>query len=602
MGLGKGNYMNQAKNLLTFLEKHVQDRPHDPFLHAKKNSNYEAITFLSLYQSIAQLSAALSEMGISNNDKVAILSNNRPEWVMTDLAVLSLSAVVVPIYPTVPASDIAYIINHSGSKIIVLENQEMIDKVLSVKDQCPNLERIVFIESNVAAAPEICTPFSKLLQQGIQLQQTMAKPLAERIPLIESEQLATIIYTSGTTGVPKGAQLTHANFTSNIQDILLAFELDERDSVLSFLPLSHVFERTIGYYMIMAIGGKIFYARSIQTVIEDVVDASPSVFISVPRLYEKIEAGIKSKLSLVKKAVFFLGLYVGRHTCMGKPYSRDAKHPFLFRMFQKLVFKKVKDKLGGNIRFFVSGGAPLSKSVFEFFECMGFPVVEGYGLTETSPCIAGSRLNAERKAGSVGQVLDSQEISITEEGELIVKGPNVMQGYYNPPENDVSPIKKGWFHTGDVAHVDDDGYIFIKDRIKEIIVLSNGKNVAPQPIETLIKNNPYISQVMLVGDNRSYITALIVPDIEILTKSVRIKSHADPRDWLEGPQAHNFFKNQIQPVMQKLASYEQIKRFAVLPHEFTQESGELTPTLKLKRRVIQEKYTELIDSLYPQSE
>ena len=264
-----------------------------------------------------------------------------------------------------------------------------------------------------------------------------------------------------------------------------------------------------------------------------------------------------------------------------------------------MYLKKVADKLGGNIRFFVSGGAPLARSVFEFFESMGFPVVEGYGLTETSPCIAGCRLDQVRKAGSVGQVLASQEVSLTDAGELVVKGPNIMQGYFENDKATKEVIKQGWFHTGDIATIDEDGYIFIVDRLKEIIVLSNGKNVAPQPIETTIKNNPYIAQIMLVGDNHSYITALIVPDFEALTRDIDIsKTHADPKDWVETPEAKTFFKKQLKPYLSDLAPFEQIKQFSLVRDEFTQESGELTPTLKFKRRIILDRYNDQISEMY----
>lgn len=585
-------------NLLALLEANVDATPNESFLYYKYSSRYEPLSFNSLYQKVELCGRNLAALGVSEGDRVGILSSNRPEWVISDLAVLSLKAVVVPLYPTLAAKEIEHIVNHSGIKILILEDQEMMDKVLSVRKNCPSLERVVFIRTNVAAIPELCIAYSKLLSPDIE-NEVKIPVLKQRIASISDDQLATIIYTSGTTGDPKGVMLTHKNFLSNVEDVLDAFKISSSDVLLSFLPLSHVFERTVGYYTFLAVGGKIYYARSIQTVIEDVADARPTVFISVPRLYEKIQAGVISKLGFLKKVLFKLALNVGRSVAYGKPWEDGQEYPFLFRLCQKVIFKKVADKLGGRIRFFVSGGAPLSGSVFDFFECMGFPMVEGYGLTETSPVIAGSRLDAVRKPGSVGQVMASQTIDLTDEGELKVKGPNVMLGYYDNDPATKKVIKNGWFHTGDIARIDEDGYVFICDRLKEIIVLSNGKKVTPQSIETEMKSNQYIAQIMLIGDRYNYITALIVPDIEILSKQVPIfKTHADPQDWVKTPEAYQFFQKQIDPFMKDLSSFEQIKKFTLVPSEFSQESGELTPTLKFKRRVILEKYKNEIAAMY----
>jgi len=590
-----------AANLLALLEAHVDQSPNESFLYYKYSSRYEPLSFNSLYQKVELFSRNLSALGIGEGDKVGILSTNRPEWVVADLAIMSLKAVVVPLYPTLAAKEIEHIINHASIQILVLEDQEMMDKVLSIRKNCASLKHVVFIKSNVAAVPELCIAYSKLLSPESQLEVKIPS-LKDRIRSIDAEQLATIIYTSGTTGDPKGVMLTHRNFLSNVADVLDAFSISETDSLLSFLPLSHVFERTVGYYTFLAVGGKIYYARNVKTVIDDVVDAKPTIFISVPRLYEKIQTGVISKLSFLKKILFSLALKVGRSAAYGQPWEDGKEYPFLFRMCQKVIFKKVSDKLGGRIRFFVSGGAPLANSVFDFFECMGFPMVEGYGLTETSPVIVGSRLDAPRKSGSVGQVMASQKIDVTDDGELKVKGPNVMLGYYQDEVATKKVIKDGWFYTGDIAEIDDEGYVFIRDRLKEIIVLSSGKNVAPQPIETMIKNNPFIAQIMLIGDCHSYLTALIVPDFEILIKTVPIfKTHADPHDWVATPQAEAFFAKQLAPYMKDLAPFEQIKKFTLIANEFKQESGELTPTLKFKRRVILKKYAAEIDAMYSES-
>ena len=593
--------MSSDRTLLTLLETHVDERPNDSFLYHKYGSRYEAISFASLYNKVEQFSRGLAGLDVKESDKVGILASNCPEWVITDLAVLSLKAVVVPLYPTLSAKEIEQLINHAEIKVLILEDQQMMDKVLSVRKTCPSLKHLIYIQSKIAAIPELCIAYSKLLSPETDASIKMVS-LKDRIRKIDSDQLATIIYTSGTTGEPKGVMLSHRNFISNVEGVLDAFSLSETDVLLSFLPLSHVFERTVGYYTFLAVGAKIYYARSIQTVLADLVDAKPTVFISVPRLYEKIQAGVVSKVSFFKKPLFYLALYVGRSVACGKPWKDNQEYPFVFRVFQKLIFNKVSQKLGGQIRFFVSGGAPLVPSVFDFFESMGFPMVEGYGLTETSPVIAGSRLDSVRKKGSVGQVLNPQEVQLTEEKELKVKGPNVMMGYYKNEKATKEVLKNQWFHTGDIARIDEDGYLFIEDRIKEIIVLSNGKKVAPQPIETLIKSHPYIEQFMLIGDCHSYITALIVPDMDAIAKDVAIfKTHADPKDWIDTPDAELFIRRQLAPFMKDLAPFEQVKKFTLIKREFSQESGELTPTLKLKRRVILKNYADDIEKMYLES-
>ena len=331
--------MTIAKNILELLEAHVDHKPNESFLYHKYTSRYEAISFNALYQKVEQFSLGLASLGVSEQDNVGILSTNRPEWVVADLSILSLKAVTVPLYPTLSSKEILHLLNHARIEILILEDQEMIDRVLTIKDECKFLKKIIFIQTNVAAIPELCVSFANVISLG--LESSGVRPsLKQRIKDISSDQLATIIYTSGTTGDPKGVMLTHHNFLSNISDVVDAFALNENDVVLSFLPLSHVFERTVGYYTLLAIGGRIYYARSVQTVIEDVVDAKPTVFISVPRLYEKIQAGVLSKLSFVKKLLFFAALQVGKSVSLGKPWHDGKEFPFIFRLCQKVVFKK----------------------------------------------------------------------------------------------------------------------------------------------------------------------------------------------------------------------------------------------------------------------
>ncbi|MEK6557056.1 MAG: long-chain fatty acid--CoA ligase, partial [Candidatus Margulisiibacteriota bacterium] len=412
--------------------------------------------------------------------------------------------------------------------------------------------------------------------------------------------LASIVYTSGSTGLSKGVQLTHGNFLSNVEDIVGFVAIDERDSVLSFLPLSHVLERTVGYYLLIYIGGSIYYAQSIQTVGEDIKLAQPTVMISVPRLFEKIQSKILNSLHGFSHVIFNWALKVGHryHHLRKKGFpTLWLKLPYV--LAEKVVFSKIQQKMGGKLRFCVSGGAPLPQSVGEFFEALGICIIEGYGLTETAPVICCNHPD-HPKFGTVGKVLRHVTVKLAQDGELLVKGPNVTSGYYkNPDETKLAFTSDGWFCTGDIAQIDEDGYIKIVGRKKELIVMSTGKKVAPQPLEMLLSSSKYVSQVIVVGEGRNYLTALIVPnmsEVDLYLKGRNIV--CDQSLLLSHVDTIRLFKELLQMELGDLAPYKQVKKFTLIAKEFTQEDGELTPTLKIKRHVICHRYATEINEMY----
>ncbi|MBT5855912.1 long-chain fatty acid--CoA ligase [bacterium] len=594
--------MKQVYNLVDLLLTQVRTQPDAPFLHRKIDGIYQSLSFNEVYENTLFAAVGLQVNGLQEGDKVAMLSHNRPEWVIGDLATQSIRGVNVPIYPTLSPEDIGYILKDSESKAVIVENSSYAEKVMKVVSKCPKLDLIIIIDQDdIGWRPtegiRIKT-LDEIVEDGINTDVEIKEALQNLMKALRPADLASIVYTSGTTGNPKGVALTHGNFVANVTDIMETWKIDETDRLLSFLPLSHVFERTAGYYVPMAFGAQIYYAESIDTVAADMLLVQPTILISVPRLYEKIRTKILENLSGVKKRLFGWALRIGRRVYI---QNRDEKIRIMDRIrlswAKRLVFSKVIKKTGGSIRYFVSGGAPLSKEVNEFFEGMGFSVVEGYGMTETSPVIA-SNPPWDRRGGSVGIPLPSVKVKLAKDGELLVKGPSVMSGYYKKPGKTKDAFDKdGWLRTGDIAKIDSDGYIQIVDRKKELIVLSNGKKVPPLPIEELIKGSRYVNQIILVGDKHNYISALIVPEIEALSKQF---PHLDsPEDKaLNAPDIRAFIKKVIASKCGQLSRHEKIKTFYLLAKPFSEEAGELTPTLKYKRKVICKKYAKQIGAMY----
>ena len=547
---------------------------HRAVFKAKRAGTYQEISWNETQRQIEEVTLGLIELGIQPGDRAAILSENRPEWAVADLSNLSGGGITVPIYATLTPQEIEHILRDSGAKFLFVSTPELMSKVVHLQKEL-DLKVVLFDAPYRVSGPRVWW-LGELLGLGTTASQDQRKSLAQRIEQGKPEDLASIIYTSGTTGAPKGVVLTHANFLSNCEAVRQVLPMGEADTLLSFLPLSHVFERMAGYYFVLSVGGTIAYAENLEAVPKNLLEVRPTVVTGVPRFYEKmherIQAAVRSA-SPLRRAIFHWAIRGGQ--------GKSLQH----RLADRLVFSKLRDRLGGRIRFCVSGGAPLSKSIAEFFYAAGILILEGYGLTETSPVITCNRLDHFR-LGTVGSALPGVEVRIAEDGEILTRGPHVMRGYFQNPAATAEVIDaEGWFHTGDVGVLDPDGFLTITDRKKDLIKTSGGKMVAPQNLEAALKADAGIADCVVIGDRRKYLTALIVPNPE------KVRG-------LTPEQAHAFIWQRVEQLNRTLAHFEQIKKITLLPEPFTLGNGELTPTLKVKRRVISEKYAAQIEKMY----
>jgi len=587
-------------DILTHLEAHFR-KP--DLLRYKAAGAWRDIPTEEFAATVRALSLGLQSKGIAKGDRVAILSENRPEWTAFDHAILNLGAVTVPIYSTLLADQIRFILDNSQSKALVLSTQAQLEKVGPILSSLPAIQTVVILDPPAQGAPARAVPWTDLLRAGEAAQRADPRRFETTRSGITRQDLASILYTSGTTGDPKGVMLTHGNFASNVDATLRIIPFSETDVTLSFLPLTHVFERMVEFAYLSA-GATIAYAESIDAVPQNLLEIRPTVMASVPRLFEKVHARILDSVqtsSFVKRLIFALALKVGGANARAMLAGRKA--PLAVRLLHPvtdhLVFVKVRERLGGRLRFLISGGAPLSPEIAEFFHAAGIRILEGYGLTETSPVIAVSTLDRTR-IGTVGPIVPGVEVRIAEDGEILVRGPNVMKGYFRDEAATRAAIKDGWFATGDIGLIDPDGFLKITDRKKEVLKTSGGKMVAPQPIENLLKTDRFISQAVLIGDRRKFISALVVPDHAWLESYAKLKGipYTRVEELLENPRIVDLMRRRIEAKMAGLPSYETIKKFRLLPREMTPESGELTPTLKVKRRVVEKKYASEIESMY----
>jgi long-chain acyl-CoA synthetase len=552
---------------------------------------------------VRSLALGLQSIGVRKGDRVAILSENRPEWTTFDHAILNLGAVTVPIYSTLLTDQIRFILDNSQSKALIVSTASQMEKVLPILPALPGLQTTVVLDAPASGLPARAVPWTDLLRAGEAAHRTDPARFAQARSQVTPDDLASILYTSGTTGDPKGVMLTHGNFASNVDATLQIIPFSEKDVTLSFLPLTHVFERMVEFAYLAA-GATIVYAESIDAVAQNLLEIHPTVMAAVPRVFEKVHARILATVaagSPVKRLIFGLALRVGRANARAMLAGRKA--PLFVRLLHpptdRLVFSQVREKLGGRLRFLISGSAPLSTEIAEFFHAAGIRILEGYGLTETSPVVAVNTLEKTR-IGTVGPIVPGIEVRIAPDGEILVRGPNVMKGYYRNDEATREAIKDGWFHTGDIGLIDADGFLKITDRKKEVLKTSGGKMVAPQPIENLLKTDQFIAQAVLIGDRRRFISALIVPDhawIESYAKRKEIP-YTTVEELVRNPRIIDLIRRRIEAKMAGLPSYETVKKFFLLPRELTQESGDLTPTLKVKRRVVEKKYADQIESMY----
>ncbi|OLD65613.1 MAG: hypothetical protein AUI47_01655, partial [Acidobacteria bacterium 13_1_40CM_2_68_5] len=572
-------------------------------LRYKSGGTWRDISTDEFASTVRSLSLGLASIGARRGDRVAILSENRPEWTALDHAALNLGGVIVPIYATLLTDQIRYILDNSQARVLVVSTAAQMEKVRPILSSLPELQRLVILDPPAGALPPRTLAWPELLQEGESAHRADPRRFEAARSSVTPSDLASILYTSGTTGDPKGVMLTHGNFASNVSATLQVIPFSERDVTLSFLPLTHVFERMVEFAYLSA-GATIAYAESIDAVQQNLLEIRPTVMAGVPRLFEKVNARILDTVRAapkIRRAIFALALAVGKRQAHAMLAGRQAALPvqWLHPLTDHLVFAKVRARLGGRQRFFISGSAPLSPEIAEFFYAAGIRILEGYGLTETSPVVSVNTLERTR-LGTVGPVIPGVEVRIAGDGEILVRGPNLMKGYFRNDEATRESIVDGWFHTGDIGLLDPDGFLKITDRKKEILKTSGGKMVAPQPIENLLKTDRFISQAVLIGDRRKFISALIVPDLALLESYARHKQIAYKRveDLLEDPRVLDLYRRRIEAKMAGLPSYETVKKFRLLPRELTPEAGELTPTLKIKRRVIEQKYRDLIESMY----
>lgn len=561
--------------------------------------NIPAATFVERVKNVA---LGLASLGVRPGDRIALLSENRPEWSIADLAILSLGAINVPIYTTQALDQMDYILADSGARAMFISTRRLYKHALPVLAK-RSLDHLIFFDQDVAEDIERSIALDTLEQNGRELAQQRPGAFEAYLQAVRPEDLATIIYTSGTTGEPKGVMLTHNNFMSNVISIGKGLPIGPTDVALSVLPLSHIFERD-GFYVFCYCGVSVYYAASFDQVGENLREVAPTVMTAVPRLFEKVYHRIIKKGMAekgYKKSIFIRSLAVGQRygELRDKRKWISPRLGIKQKLASKLVFSRWREGVGGRLRYFVSGGAPLSPTLSYSFLAAGIPILQGYGATET--CIVSANRPDNNHVGSVGIPFEGIEIKIAEDGEILVRGPNVMRGYYGQPEATAAVLKDGWFYTGDVGHLEKDGQLYITDRKKDLFKLSNGKYVAPQLIESLLKESEFVSQVVVVGAGRKQPVALIVPEWESLKQALSESGEEVSNDRValsKDSTAIKMVQKDVARLTSELVDYERIRRVALLPDEFTIDGGELTPTLKVKRKVIDDRYGDLIEELY----
>jgi long-chain acyl-CoA synthetase len=591
-----------TRTLVRMFRDTVERHGHRPALSHKEGKATVTRTYAEMDREVRDFAAGLVKLGVTHGDRVAILSENCPEWALSDIAVLSLGAALATIYPTLTPPQVAYILRDSGARGVIVQDEKQLAKVLETRNETRDLEFVVVIEPPKGDLPEGVLTFRQVVELGRKTPLEDAEWDRRRDAVI-LEDTATLIYTSGTTGDPKGAVLTHRNFMANADMVNAVLNLESTDALLSFLPLSHVFERLAGHYLALSAGAHITYSQGASTLPAELQEVKPTVFFAAPRIWEffqsRAEAALKKEPEKRQKIIAW-AREVGLATMKAKFEGRSPGMVLglKYAVADRLVLQKLRDRLGGRLQVIVSGSAALSRSTIEFMWSMGLVLLEGYGLTETSPVITVNR-PWKAKVGTVGCAIPGVEVKLASDGEILTRSACVMKGYWNKPEATTEAIDPdGWFHTGDVGTMDADGFVAITDRKKDLLVLVTGKKVAPQPIETTLKSSPYIAEAALFGDKQSIVTALVVPDWAKLEAWAKEKDLPSERADLVGhAEARKLFKSEIDRLTAHLADFEKIRKFALLEKEFTQEGGELTPTLKVKRRVVAEKYRDVLVSL-----
>ena len=569
----------------------------------KRGAEWVRVSSDEFARRVRHIALGLGEVGIQPGDRIGLISENRPEWSIVDLAILSAGAVVVPLYTTQASDQIRFILEDSGARTLMISGGRVLKHAREVFAGLDRLTDIIVFDPTSAEGLNRGVTLETVEARGAAIDRKDPKAFDRILGRGRPEDLATIIYTSGTTGEPKGVMLTHDNFIANVRSITTGLPISPADVSLSVLPLSHIFERTV-FYVFAYVGVAVHYAASFDQVGEFLREVRPTIMTAVPRLFEKVYHRIVKKgmsAGGAKARIFEWSLAVGQRVAeledkkQRVPLSLRAKHG----LADRLVFSKWREGIGGRLRYFVSGGAPLSPTLSYSFLGAGIKILQGYGMTET--CIVCANRPEDNCVGSIGKPFKGIEVKTAADGELLVRGPNVMRGYYGHPEATLAVMRDEWFATGDVGHIDKDGHIFITDRKKDLFKLSNGKYIAPQQIESLLKQSEFVNQVVVIGSSRKYPAAMIVPDWEAIKSALRAagESIAETHEEIaKQPAAVKIVQRDVTKITAHLADYERVRRVALLPHEFSIDAGEMTPTLKVKRNVIDERYADLIDELY----
>jgi long-chain acyl-CoA synthetase len=592
--------MNKPHRLFDFFEQRLQDDPQGVMLAGKEGDAYHEYSTAEVKTIVDQLSAGLLALGYSANnmtlegrDKIAIISKNRPEWMFLDLAVQQIGVVLVPLYPTIHINDLEFVLNDAQVKAVFVNDEDLFHKVQNVRHKAPCIKEVYSFE-HVSGAPH----WKEILSLGKQEHYEHLEIAASKI---NGEDLFTIIYTSGTTGTPKGVMLSHRNILSNVMASMPVFPPGTKQKALSFLPLNHIFERMVTYVYLFK-GAAIYYAETLDTIAQNLQEVKPNMFTTVPRLLEKVYDRIMQKgseLTGVKKKLFYWAHSLAEKFEINAP--QDAWYNLQLALANKIIFSKWREGLGGNIQCIVTGGAACQVRLIRIFTAAKVIIMEGYGLTETSPVIAVNRFDEEgRMFGTVGPLLDNVEVKIEEDGEILCKGPNIMMGYYKRPDLTAEVINEGWFATGDIGMMVDNKFLKITDRKKELFKTSGGKYVAPLPIESKLKESLYVEQVMIVGSERKFVGALIIPAYDHLREWCRKNNVPSlPHEQLiQHPKVLELYKDVVESFNKYFNHVEQIKKFELLANDWTIDTGELTPKLSLKRKVIMEKYKDAVERIY----
>jgi long-chain acyl-CoA synthetase len=591
-----------TENIASLFYGQVESNKGKTALRRKKDGSYIDIKWEDYGRNVRKMACALINLGLKDGDRVAIFSYNCPEWAYMDLAALSLRAVVIPIYFKSNALQVEFILRDSKTSLIMVGDESQFATVNSIRDRLPDMKKVIYAGEKVPGKDPAALTVSSLLAG--EADKAEAAELARRIGEISPDDIATLVYTSGTTGEPKGVMLSHKNLLANVRSDLTAVSMGKGDVGLSFLPTSHVLDRVVVHYMSIVIGGIVAYAGSLESVIEDIQLVRPTAMCGVPRMFEKIYSGIFDRVNsgpAMQKKLFHWAVVTGS-AVVSKRAAKKPISPWLklnYALADALIFVKIRKLFGGRMKLFASGGAYLQEEIDIFFRAIGIPIMHGYGLTEAT-CTVTLNTRDDFKPGTLGRPLPGVKISTAEDGEILVRGDLVMKGYYNRPEDSSEALEGGWLHTGDMGYIDGQGYLVMTDRKKDILVTSGGKNISPQRLETLLRTSRFIEQAVIIAERRRFVSALIVPDFLQLKQyclGAGIE-YSVPGEMVKKPEIIKLYEAEVDKVNSMLDSYEKIKSFVLMPQELTAEAGELTYTLKVKRRVVDEKYRAIIDKMY----